>query len=162
MSCETNYAKLEKQTPEELKVPESTGYGNLDLLLRIRAANFWHESLVTLNEAQLQNYCKQTIDFLYPNLVRNNRTLYNELTFVTEPDMTDIYNYHWWVGCATGPESCTRDIAYINSLLDLPVNEEWSVELEKALIAYQKSEQKIENVTGYGCAETYKRLRLQK
>ena len=162
MSCETNYAKLEKQTPAELVVPESTGYGSLDLLLRIRAANFWHESLVTLSEAQLQNYCKQTIDFLYPNLVFNNKTLYDELTFVTEPDMKSIYNYHWWLGYATGPQSCTRDIAYINSLLDLPVNEEWSDELEQALIAYQQSEPKIENVTGYGCAETYKRLRLQK
>ena len=162
MSCETNYAKLPKLIPAELVEPTSTGYGNLFLLLRIRAANFWHESLVTLSEAQLQNYCKQTIDFLYPNLRINNESLYNALTFVTEPDMKLIYNYQWWLGFVTGPQSCTRDIAYINSLLDLPINEEWSGELEVTLIEYQKSEPKIEEVTGYACAETYKRLRLQK
>lgn len=162
MSCETNYAKLPKKIPAELQEPQSTGYGNLFLLLRIRAANFWHESLVTLSEAQLQNYCKQTIDFLYPNLKVNDKELYELLTFITEPDMHDIYNYQWWLGFATGPESCTRDIAYINNLLGLPVNEEWSELLEQTLIKYQTSEPKIERVTGYGCAETYKRLRLQK
>ena len=162
MSCETNYAKLQKKLPAELEEPKSTGYGNLNLLLRIRAANFWHESLVTLSEAQLRNYCKQTIDFQYPNLKVNNRDLYNLLTFVVEPNMHEIYNYQWWLCYVTGPQSCTRDIAYINNLLDLPVNEEWSALLEHTLIEYQTNEPNVEQITGYACAETYKRLRLQK
>lgn len=54
-----------------------------------------------------------------------------------------------------------RDIAYANELLNLPTNEEWSDELEAALIKFQSDNAYIENVTGYACAETFKRLRLQ-
>ena len=182
MSCETNYAKLEQLVPEELKVPQSTGYGNLNLLLRIRAANFWHESLTTLSERQLQSYCTYIIDYMYPHLndtyantddgsdtppvlVRNgnNVSLYKILTFTAETptDMTDIYNYQWWLGYVVGPNSCTRDIAYFCQLLNITVNEDWCEQLEQALIEYQTKHPLIGNVTGYGCAETLKRLRLE-
>ena len=163
MSCETNYAMLEQLVPEELQKPTSTGYGSLDLLLRIRAAKFWHESLVTLSERQLQSYCKYIIDYMYPNLVINNNDLYQVLTFNPDygTDMGDIYNYQWWLGYVVGPNSCTRDIAYFCQLLNLPANEEWYAELEQALLEYQRTHPLIENVTGYGCAETLKRLRLE-
>lgn len=161
MGCEIYYAKLEKQIPSELEEKTSTGVGNLKLLLQIRAANFWHESLVTLTEGQLQNYCKQTIDFQYPNLYRNNQNLYNLLTFVDTPDMNDIYNYQWWLGFVIGPESCNLDISYLCSLLDVTINEEWFADLENAILDFQKNNRFIEQITGYGCAETFKRLRLQ-
>lgn len=168
--------------PEELKVPQSTGYGNLNLLLRIRAANFWHESLTTLSERQLQSYCTYIIDYMYPHLndtyantddssdtspvlVRsgNNVELYKILTFDSEvkTDMGDIYNYQWWLGYVIGPNSCTRDIAYFCQLLNITVNEDWYEGLEQALIQYQTDNPLIEYVTGYGCAETLKRLRLE-
>ena len=163
MSCEAHYAEMQQITPEELQKPTSTGHGSLDLLLRIRAANFWHESLVTLSERQLQSYCKYIIDYMYPNLVINNKDLYQVLTFNPdyETDMETIYNYQWWLGYVIGPESCTRDIAYFCQLLNVPVNEEWSDVLEQTLITYQQTHPLIENVTGYGCAETLKRLRLE-
>lgn len=186
MSCESNYAQLEQLVPEELQTPTSTGHGSLDLLLRIRAANFWHESLVTLSERQLQSYCKYIIDYMYPHLndlweypqpehpddpppppvlVRpgNNVELYKVLTFAdnTETDMGDIYNYQWWLGYVIGPNSCTRDIAYFCQLLSLPVNEDWYEQLEQTLLEYQRTHTLIEQVTGYGCAETLKRLRLE-
>lgn len=163
MSCETNYAKLEKQIPEELKQPTSTGYGSLDLLLRIRAAKFWHESLTTLTTRQLQSYCKYIIDYQYPNLHINNNDLYKILVFEdnVETDMGDIYNYQWWLAYVIGPNSCTRDIAYFCQLLNIPINEDWYEELEQALIDYQTAHPLIEYITGYGCAETLKRLRLE-
>ena len=163
MSCEANYAKLEQLVPEELQTPVSTGHGSLDLLLRIRAANFWHESLVTLSERQLQSYCKYIIDYMYPHLAQNNADLYKVLTFNPdyETDMSDIYNYQWWLGYVIGPESCTRDIAYFCQLLNLPVNEDWYDQLEQTLLEYQRTHTLIEQVTGYGCAETLKRLRLE-
>ena len=163
MSCETNYAKMEQQIPEELKKPESTGHGSLDLLLRVRAAKFWHESLTTLSERQLQSYCKYVIDFQYPDLHENNADLYRILTFSegAETDLNNIYNYQWWLAYVTGPNSCTRDIAYFCQLLNIDVNEDWSDELEQALITYQQEHPLIEYVTGYGCAETLKRLRLE-
>ena len=163
MSCESNYAMLEQLVPEELQKPVSTGHGSLDLLLRIRAAKFWHESLVTLSTKQLQSYCKYVIDYMYPNLVITNNDLYQVLTFNPdyETDMGDIYNYQWWLGYVVGPNSCTRDIAYFCQLLNLPANEEWYAELEQALLEYQRTHPLIENVTGYGCAETLKRLRLE-
>lgn len=170
MSCETNYAKLEKQIPEMLQTPTSTGYGNMYLLLRIRAAKFWRESLVTLSDEQLRAYCKYIIDYMYPNLHTNNAELYNELAFVPlldsgspvyTTDLFNLYNYQWWLGNVTGPESCTRDIAYLCALLDMPVREDWYPELETRIIEYQSSHVKtIEQVTGYGCGETLKRLRL--
>ena len=163
MSCETNYAQLEQLVPEELQKPTSTGHGSLDLLLRIRAAKFWHESLTTLSERQLQSYCKYTIDYQYPDLHTNNADLYKILTFheSAKTDLNDIYNYQWWLAYVTGPNSCTRDIAYFCQLLNIPANEEWFGELEQALIAYQTAHPLIEYVTGYGCAETLKRLRLE-
>lgn len=182
MSCETNYAKLEQLVPEELQKQQSTGHGSLDLLLRIRAAKFWHESLTTLTEKQLKSYCKYTIDYMYPHLadeykkdpehpddppvlVRpgNNVELYNILTFDenTMTDLKNIYNYQWWLGYVIGPNSCTRDIAYFCQLLNITVNEDWYDGLEQALIQYQTDNPLIEYVTGYGCAETLKRLRLE-
>ena len=165
MSCETNYAQLEKQVPEILKVKTSTGYGNLNLLLRIRAANFWHESLTTLTEPQLYSYCKNMIDYNYPHLITKANDLYKELVFdsTVETDMTKIYNYQWWLCYVIGPQSCNRDIAYFCELLDLTPNEEWSDELENTLYTTQQSDSfkpYIEVPTGYGCAETLKRLRL--
>lgn len=165
MSCETNYAKLEKQIPEILQVKTSTGYGNLNLLLRIRAANFWHESLTTLTEPQLHSYCRHMIDFNYPHLKTVANDLYKELTFddSVETDMTKIYNYQWWLCYVTGPQSCSRDIAYFCTLLNITPNEDWNDELEAAILTAQRSEAfspYIEVPTGYGCAETLKRLRL--
>lgn len=172
---------MEKQIPEELQKPTSTGHGNLDLLLRIRAANFWHESLTTLTERQLQSYCKYTIDYQYPDLgdkyeintehpeqppvlVRegNNNDLYKILTFddSVETDMGDIYNYQWWLAYVVGPQSCMRDITYFCQLLGVAVTEDWYDGLEQAIMQYQREHTLIENVTGYGCAETLKRLRL--
>lgn len=167
MSCTDTYLKLDKTLPEELKEANrtDTGYGSLDLILKIRAANFWHESLTTLTDAQLISYCRNTIDFLYPNLQKNCTNLYNTLTFDTKESMSDlltvIYNYEWWLGFVIGPEGCTRDIAYVNSLLGLPTNEEWSEQLEMTLLEYQAKNTFIENITGYACPETFKRLRLQ-
>lgn len=165
MSCETNYAQLEKQVPEILKTKTSTGYGNLNLLLRIRAANFWHESLTTLTEPQLHSYCKNMIDYNYPHLTTKANDLYKELVFddTVETDMTKIYNYQWWLCYVIGPQSCNRDIAYFCELLDLTPNEEWSDELENTIYVTQQSDSfkpYIEVPTGYGCAETLKRLRL--
>lgn len=162
MSCASNYARMEKQIPEELQKPTSTGHGNLDLLLRIRAANFWHESLTTLTERQLQSYCKYTIDYQYPDLASNNNDLYKILTFddSVETDMGDIYNYQWWLAYVVGPQSCMRDITYFCQLLGVAVTEDWYDGLEQAIMQYQREHTLIENVTGYGCAETLKRLRL--
>lgn len=166
MSCYETYAKMPKLPPIELveSMRTNTGYGCLDLILKVRAANFWHESLTTLTVAQLIAYCKGTIDFLYPNLETNNQTLYQILTFVdvdVDEQLKIIYNYQWWLGFVIGPNGCTRDIAYANELLGLPTNEEWSGELEMALITFQSANPYIEHVTGYACAETFKRLRLQ-
>lgn len=167
MSCYDTYAKIPKTLPPELveAARTDTGYGSLDLILKIRAANFWHESLTTLTQDELIGYCRNTIDYLYPNLEKNNQALYLILTFQDENvDMLEslkvIYNYQWWLGFVIGPNGCTRDIAYANELLELPTNEEWSEELEYALIAFQAKSNYIENVTGYACAETFKRLRL--
>lgn len=167
MSCYDTYAKIPKTLPEELleAARTDTGYGCLDLILKVRAANFWHESLTTLTMDELIGYCRTTIDYLYPNLKDNNTYLYLTLTFQDEdttPDelLTVIYNYSWWLGFTVGPNSCTRDIAYANELLRLPTNEEWSPELESALIKFQTNNSYIENVTGYACPETFKRLRL--
>lgn len=167
MSCYDTYQKLPKTLPEELieAARTDTGYGCLDLILKVRAANFWHESLITLTEARLIGYCRVTIDFLYPNLRTNNLDLYTTLTFRNPMDNLDellkvIYNYQWWLGFVIGPHGCTRDIAYANELLELPTNEEWSEQLEAELIRYQASNPYIEQVTGYACAETFKRLRL--
>lgn len=173
MSCFDTYLKIQKTTPEELveAARTNTGYGNLNLILMVRAANFWHESLTTLTIDRLRGYCRHTIDYLYPNLITNNTNLYYTLTFRSGPDndmsnteikeqLKVIYNYQWWLGFVIGPNGCTRDIAYANELLDLPTNEEWSNELEMALIKFQASNSYIEEVTGYACAETFKRLRL--
>lgn len=167
MSCFDTYAKIPKTLPEELKeaARTDTGYGCLDLILKVRAANFWHESLTTLSDAQLIGYVQNTIDYLYPNLQQNNTNLYMTLTFRDDTkSMKDllkvIYNYQWWLGFAIGPNSCTRDIAYANELLELPTNEEWSDELELTLIKFQAKNKYIEEVTGYACCETFKRLRL--
>lgn len=166
MSCYDTYSKLTKTTPAELQeaARTDTGFGCLDLILKVRAANFWHESLTTLTTAELIGYCKTTIDYLYPNLQSNNSSLYNTLVFTdgySAEQLTVIYNYQWWLGFVIGPNGCTRDIAYANELLNLPTNEEWSDELEAALIKFQSDNAYIENVTGYACAETFKRLRLQ-
>lgn len=162
MGCEEAYAKLTKQTPEELIEKTSTGVGNMNLLLRIRAANFWHESLVTLSESQLYSYCTQMIDFQYPNLKKNNEDLYRHLAFeLGTAVLEDIYYYQWWLCFVIGPRSCNRDISYLCSLLDISVNEEWSSGLEETVLQYQKENSFIEEITGYGCAETFKRLRLQ-
>lgn len=168
MSCTDTYLKIPKTLPYELIQASrtDTGYGSLDLILKIRAANFWHESLTTLTDAQLMAYCKDTVEYLYPNLKNNNTELYNLLTFQStesslEEELKVIYNYQWWLGFVIGPNSCTRDIAYANELLELPTNEEWSSDLEFALIKFQANNPFIENVTGYACAETFKRLRLQ-
>ena len=167
MSCYDTYMKIPKTVPPELAeaARTDTRHGCLDLILRVRAANFWHESLTTLTDAQLISYCKHTIDWLYPNLEANNQVLYTTLVFENpekafEESLTEIYNYQWWLGFVIGPNGCTRDIAYVNELLELPTNEEWSYELESALLKYQAKNPYIENVTGYACAETIKRLRL--
>ena len=154
---------MEKQIPEELRTPTSTGHGNLNLLLRIRAANFWHESLTTLTEQQLKSYCKYTIDYQYPDLHNNNEELYKILTFddSVETNMGDIYNYQWWLAYVVGPNSCMRDITYFCQLLGIRVTEDWYGELEQTIIEYQTTHTLIEYVTGYGCAETLKRLRLE-
>lgn len=166
MSCYDTYSKMTNKLPEELveAARTDTGYGCLDLILKVRAANFWHESLTTLTMAQLIGYCKTTIDFLFPNLPTTNEKLYKVLTFQdvdVEEQLKTIYNYQWWLGFVIGPNGCTRDIAYANELLSLPTNEEWSDELEEALKQFQRENPYIENVTGYACAETFKRLRLQ-
>lgn len=166
MSCYDTYAKIPKTLPEDLveAARTDTGYGCLDLILKIRAANFWHESLTTLSDAQLIAYCKTTIDFLYPNLEQNNPDLYRTLVFADttlKEQLSVSYNYQWWLGFVYGPNACNRDIAYVNQLLDLPVNEEWTAELEQTLLIYQSKNRHIENVTGYACAETVKRLRLR-
>lgn len=166
MSCFDTYAKIPKTIPEEVaeSLRTDTGYGCLPLILRIRAANFWHESLTTLTDAQLMAYCRHTIDWLYPNLKSNNLELYEVLVFedpsTLQESLTVIYNYQWWLGFAIGPNTCTRDIAYINELLDLPTNEEWSYTLEETLLKFQTENKHVELVTGYGCLETVKRLRL--
>ena len=167
MSCYDTYAKIQKTLPEELVEASrtDTGYGCLDLILKVRAANFWHESLTTLTKAQIISYCVNTIDYLYPNLKNNNYDLYMKLSFQNEDYQFDdllheIYNYQWWLGFAIGPNGCTRDIAYINILLGLPTNEEWSEGLERTLLEYQSKNKYIEEVTGYACCETFKRLRL--
>lgn len=167
MSCYDTYAKIPKQLPEELveAARTDTGYGCLDLILKIRAANFWHESLTTLTESRLVGYCRATLAWLYPNLELNNPDLYQILTFQgaysdVESQLKVIYNYQWWLGFVIGPNGCTRDIAYANELLGLPTNEEWSEELEQTLIRYQANNPYIEFVTGYACEETFKRLRL--
>lgn len=167
MSCYDTYAKIPKALPEELKeaARTDTGYGCLDLILKVRAANFWHESLTTLTDDALIGYIRSTIDFLYPNLAENNTPLYNILTLQDEnsnleEELKVIYNYSWWLGFVIGPNSCTRDIAYANELLQLPTNEEWSSELEATLLQYQAKQPYIEYVTGYACPETFKRLRL--
>lgn len=168
MSCFDTYLKIPKTLSEDLAeaARTDTGYGSLDMILKVRAANFWHESLTTLSMAQLIGYCQNTIDYLYPNLRVNNAVLYSDLTFqnpehTSEEQLENIYNYQWWLGFVIGPNSCTRDIAYADELLDLPTNEEWTQELEMALIKFQAANSYIENVTGYACAETFKRLRLQ-
>ena len=74
--------------------------------------------------------------------------------------MKVIYNYSWWLGFTIGPNSCNRDIAYAGELLGLTPNEEWSEELEMELTKFQAKNRFIENVTGYVCPETFKRLRL--
>ena len=167
MSCYDTYAKMEKTLPEELKeaARTDTGYGCLDLILKVRAANFWHESLTTLTTDELIGYIRTTIDYQYPNLPINNLTLYNTLTLQNEDsdiekELKVIYNYSWWLCFVIGPNSCTRDIAYASELLNLPTNEEWSEELEATLIKFQANSPYIENVTGYACPETFKRLRL--
>lgn len=166
MSCFTTYSKIPKSLPQDVQdsMRTDTGYGSLPLILRIRAANFWHESLVTLSDAQLIAYCKNMIDWLYPNLSDNNLYLYEILTFVDPNTLEDclkvIEYYQWWLGFAIGPHTCTRDIAYLNELLGLPVNEEWSYSLEEALLKFQTQNVHIDQVTGYGCLETVKRLRL--
>lgn len=167
MSCYDTYAKIPKTDPEELveAARTDTGYGCLDLILKVRAANFWHESLTTLTRDELIGYCKTTIDWLYPNLADTNPALYSTLTFQdadTTPEelLKVIYNYSWWLGFVIGPNSCNRDIAYANELLELPTNEEWSDELEQALIVFQAKNTYISQVTGYACPETFKRLRL--
>lgn len=166
MSCIDTYSKIPKTLPEELIEASrtDTGHGCLDLILKVRAANFWHESLTTLSNAQLVGYIQHTIDFLYPNLKQNNPDLYAVLT-IQEIDKLDellevIYNYQWWLGFVIGPNGCTRDIAYVNELLELPTNEEWSPELEQELLRFQSNNRYIEEVTGYACCETLKRLRL--
>lgn len=167
MSCFDTYAKIPKTLPAELAeaARTDTGYGCLDLILKVRAANFWHESLTTLTDAQLIGYVQTTIDYLYPNLEQNNYNLYQTLTFRNEELsmqelLTVIYNYQWWLGFVVGPNGCTRDIAYANELLGLPTNEEWSALLEQSLIEFQVKNGYIEEVTGYVCCETFKRLRL--
>lgn len=167
MSCYDTYQKIPKTLPEELREAAriDTGYGCLDLILRIRAANFWHESLTTLTDGQLIGYCQHTIDEFYPNLAENNPMLYQILTFrLEDTPMTEllhtIYYYQWWLCFVIGPCGCTRDIAYANELLNLPTNEEWSPELEQALYTFQANNSYIEFSTGYACAETFKRLRL--
>lgn len=167
MSCYDTYAKIPKTLPEELQAAArtDTGYGCLDLILKVRAANFWHESLTTLTMDELIGYCKVTIDYLYPNLKDNNTNLYLTLTFQNSEQTPEellkvIYNYSWWLGFTIGPNSCNRDIAYAGELLGLTPNEEWSEELEMELTKFQAKNRFIENVTGYVCPETFKRLRL--
>lgn len=167
MSCYDTYAKIPKIVPKSLAEARrtDTGHGNLDMILKVRAANFWHESLTTLTEAQLQSYCKNMIDYAYPNLQSTNLELYRRLTFQDpeisiETALVTMYNYQWWLGFVIGPNSCTRDIAYANELLNLTPNEEWSAELEGAIHTFQIKNRYIEEVTGYACCETIKRLRL--
>lgn len=167
MSCYDTYAKIPKSLPTEILEYSrtDTGYGCLDLILKVRAANFWHESLTTLTDDALIGYIRATIDYLYPNLENNNLELYTLLTFKDEGyDISErlkvIYYYSWWLGFVIGPNSCTRDIAYANELLELPTNEEWSEELEATVKIFQSKNSFIEYVTGYLCPETFKRLRL--
>ena len=167
MSCYDTYAKIPKTLPPELIEASrtDTGYGCLDLILKVRAANFWNESLTTLTDAELIGYIRQTLDYLYPNLRVNNQALYLKLTFqddesVLEEELKVIYNYSWWLCFTIGPNSCTRDIAYANELLGLPTNEEWSEKLEATVIQFQAKSRYIEYTTGYLCPETFKRLRL--
>lgn len=167
MSCFDIYAKIPKTLPEELveAARTDTGHGCLDLILKVRAANFWHESLTTLTDAQLIGYVQTTIDYLYPNLEQNNYNLYQMLTFRNEEKSMEellnvMYNYQWWLGFVVGPNGCTRDIAYTNELMELPTNEEWSELLEQSLLKFQTENRYIEEVTGYVCCETFKRLRL--
>lgn len=86
--------------------------------------------------------------------------LYKQLTLVTSDDGSfDLYE--WWLLTPTGPKSCSRDIGSLRTQMSAGRGDEWEWDIEIAVYNYQAlNSTTIPIATGYACAETLRRLRL--
>lgn len=109
-------------------------------------------------DTQLAN-AQDVINVLVANLDKLN-TLYKQLSFqVPVEDYEPLFE--WWLGVPTGPQSCSRDVGDLRGMFTVGKGDEWEYDLESAILLFQNAQSDyIPLITGYACAETLRRLRL--
>lgn len=129
------------------------------------------ELMLNYLQSQIQKYLQSNNisipvdDYVVPfsKWIAKIHQFYQAITFQISDIASDWMDfvYEWWFCTPVGPQSCSRGIGDLISMLGLGRGDEWDVTTEIAIFTFQLSQKNyILLPTGYADAETIRRLRL--